>query len=337
MTIYDVSEKAGVSIATVSRVLNGSDLVSARTRQKVLQVIEECGYTPNAFARGLGLNTMRTIGLLCADVSDSHIARAIFYLQRQLRGNDYDSILCCTEDEPDTRHKYVQLLLSKHVDALVFVGSHYVMSDEAQNKYIYEAAKQVPVMILIGALDGPNIYSVFSDDRLATCEATTKLLEHGKKDILYLYHAFSFSGRKKLQGYRDALTDFGIPIREELIVNCIERNDIGAVSTLLCSLAHEGLHFDAVVSSNDKLSVAAIKYAHMNGVRIPQDLQIIGFNNSSLAQCCDPELTSVDTNLESMCQTCVGTLMGVLSGQSMPKRSVFSGQLVCRQTTDFSI
>lgn len=82
LTIYDISKRAGVSIATVSRVLNGSDLVSAKTRQRVLAVMEECGYTPNIFARGLGLNTMKTVGLLCANVSDPPIARAVFFLQR---------------------------------------------------------------------------------------------------------------------------------------------------------------------------------------------------------------------------------------------------------------
>ena len=84
MTIYDISEKAGVSIATVSRVLNGSSSVSEKTRRKVLDIIEQCGYTPNAFARGLGLNTMKTIGILCADSSDIHLAKAVYHIERML-------------------------------------------------------------------------------------------------------------------------------------------------------------------------------------------------------------------------------------------------------------
>ena len=87
LNIYDVSEKAGVSIATVSRVLNGNERVSERTREKVLAVMEECGYTPNAFARGLGLNTMKTIGLMCADSSDLYMAKAIYFVERLLRAN----------------------------------------------------------------------------------------------------------------------------------------------------------------------------------------------------------------------------------------------------------
>lgn len=119
LTIYDISKRAGVSIATVSRVLNGSDLVSAKTRQRVLAVMEECGYTPNIFARGLGLNTMKTVGLLCANVSDPPIARAVFFLQRFLRQAGYDCMLLCTEDDLEVRQKYMELMLNKRVDAMI--------------------------------------------------------------------------------------------------------------------------------------------------------------------------------------------------------------------------
>ena len=96
MNIYDVSRKAGVSIATVSRVLNGSPNVSERTRALVLEVMDQLGYTPNVFARGLGLGTIQTIGIMCSDSSDPYLAHAIYYLEQGLRGFGYDSILCCT-------------------------------------------------------------------------------------------------------------------------------------------------------------------------------------------------------------------------------------------------
>ena len=96
MNIYDVSKRAGVSIATVSRVLNGNPNVSEKTRTKVLAIMDELGYTPNVFARGLGLGTMKTIGIMCSDSSDPYLANAIYHLEQQLRGNGYDSLLCCT-------------------------------------------------------------------------------------------------------------------------------------------------------------------------------------------------------------------------------------------------
>ena len=107
-----------MSIATVSRVLNGSDKVSETTRQKVLEVMEQNGYTPNAFARGLGLNTMRTVGILCADSSDIYLARVIYLLERELWKNSYASMLCCTGYNQEEKEKYLQLLMSRNVDAL---------------------------------------------------------------------------------------------------------------------------------------------------------------------------------------------------------------------------
>ena len=100
MNIYDVSERAGVSIATVSRVLNGNPNVREQTRSKVLAIMDELGYTPNVFARGLGLNTMKTIGIMCSDSSDPYLANAIYFLERQLRSHGYDSLLEAAKELP---------------------------------------------------------------------------------------------------------------------------------------------------------------------------------------------------------------------------------------------
>ncbi len=103
MNIYDVSEHAHVSIATVSRVINGNPNVSEKTRKRVLAVMDELGYTPNVFARSLGLNTMKTIGIMCADSSDPWLAEAVYFLEKQLRSSGYDSILCCSGYLPETK------------------------------------------------------------------------------------------------------------------------------------------------------------------------------------------------------------------------------------------
>ena len=140
MTIYDISEKAGVSIATVSRVLNGSNNVSEKTKKKVLDVINQYEYTPNAFARGLGLNTMKTIGIMCADSSDPYLAKAIYYIEQKLRANGYDSILCCTGYDLDTKSSSMNLLITKKVDGIILVGSNFIYEKEDDNKYILGAA-----------------------------------------------------------------------------------------------------------------------------------------------------------------------------------------------------
>ena len=181
MNIYDISTQAGVSIATVSRVLNGSEKVSPATRQKVLDIIEKNGYTPNAFARSLSFNTMSTVGILCSDASDVYQAQAIFYLERELRDKSYTSMLCCTGHNLQEKKEYLNLLLSRNVDAIFFIGSHFVESTGKGNEYIFNAAKKIPVFLLNGKLDGPNIYSILCDDESASKDITDLLFDRGSK------------------------------------------------------------------------------------------------------------------------------------------------------------
>lgn len=333
MNIYDVSEKAGVSIATVSRVLNGNPNVSDRTRSRVLKVMDELGYTPNVFARGLGLGTIQTVGIMCSDSSDPYLAHAIYYLERGLKDYGYDSILCCTGSLLDNKRQYFDLLRSKKVDAIILAGSKFIEPRVRDNGYILEAAREIPIMLVNGFLEGENIYSTLCDDRTATYKATRELLRSGCRQILYLFTSFSYSGTCKLKGYRDALTGQGLSVEEDYIRHCPK--DILAARELLLSLHESGLHFDAVLTSDDTLAVGAVKYAHAAGRRIPDDLSIVGYNNSSYAVCTDPELTSIDSKVEALCTTTINTLMGVFNGGNVPVRTTIAADLIKRATTRF--
>ncbi len=333
MNIYDVSKKAEVSIATVSRVLNGNPNVSEKTRNRVLEVMDELGYTPNVFARGLGLNTMKTIGIMCSDSSDLYLANAIYFLERELRSNGYDSILCCTGIDLETKQKYFDLLRSKRVDAIILAGSKFVEMKSKDNSYLIDAAKELPLMLVNGYLDGPNIYSTLCDDHAATYEATTRLIKSGKSNILYLYTSDSYSGHNKLQGYQDALAAGGISVCEDYIRQCPK--DVTQAQELCIRLHQEGLDFDAVLASDDSLAVGAVKFAHAFHIPIPDQLSVIGYNNSILSRCSYPELTSIDSKVEALCITTVNTLMGVFSGANVPSRTTISADLIKRGTTNF--
>lgn len=333
MNIYDISQKAGVSIATVSRVINGNTNVSEKTRQKVMAIIEQYDYTPNAFARGLGLNTMKTIGILCADSSDPYLASAIYYLEQMLHKEQYDSLLCCTGYDQADKEKYLNLLLSKKVDSVILVGSNFVESEEEKNQYIIEAAKTIPIMLLNGAIDAPNIYSSLCDDYHATFQVTQQLLKSDHKRILYLYNSNSYSAKKKLKGFYEAHSAMNIEI-DDLYVQYFV-GDIHETRDFLMDLSKKGLTFNSIITADDNLAVGAIKYAKLQGISVPDELSIIGYNNSIIATCCDPELSSIDNKLDTVCKNCVSTLMNIFNGNSVPFRSVFSAELVSRETTKF--
>ena len=333
MTIYDISERAGVSIATVSRVLNGSSSVSEKTRQKVLDVIEQYGYTPNAFARGLGLNTMKTIGIMCADSSDLYLAKAVYYIEQKLRASGYDSLLCCTGYELASKTASMNLLITKKVDGIILAGSNFVYEKDQDNRYIAEAAAQIPVMLLNASMDAPNVYSVMSDDYTSMYEATRQMLSDGIEDILYFYNSQSYSGKKKLAGFRAAMAE-AHPGQEPLTEFYRgSHEDIHAMVRHLNAVRDKGARFHGVIAADDTLALAAVKYAAEAGYRIPEDFSVIGYNNSMLTECCEPELTSIDNKLETLCQHLITTLLGILEEREMPKKTVFSGEIIRRGTT----
>ncbi len=336
MNIYDISKKTGVSIATVSRVINGSANVSDKTRAKVLAAIEESGYTPNVFARGLGLNTMKTIGIMCADSSDPYLAQAVYYIEQDLRKNNYDSLLSCTGYDHDNKEYCMRLLTSKRVDAVILVGSNYVETEE-KNEYIRNAAQTVPVMIVNGAITAPNIYCTMCDDYSAIYDVTENFIKSGKKDILYLYNSISYSGTKKLDGFCDAMKAHGLSVKDDRLI-FIESHNVSVHETqkAFANIVKKGIKFDGVVTSDDILAVGVLKYAKEAGLRVPEDLFVAGFNNFDISECCEPELTSVDNKLELLCHHCVSTLMSVFSDdKSVPKKTIFSAEIIERETTKF--
>ena len=336
LTIYDISEKAGVSIATVSRVLNGSTKVKESTRKKIMDIIDEYGYTPNSSARAMGLKSMQTIGILCADSSDIFLAKAVYFLEQNLQAAGYESLLCCTGYNLDARKNYVNLILSKKVDGLILVGSNFIGEVEQENQYIIDSSAKVPVMVLNASYHHDNVYSILCDDMNSMYRAATEMYESGIHDILYLYNSLSYSGRKKLDGFRMAMQSQHKKDYEELI--CHLPDNITAmedVAEFISDYASKGHHFNGVITADDQLGIAAVKYAQNNNLRIPEDLSVIGYNNSILTDCCTPELTSIDNQLETQSRCLVKTLIGVLSGQDMPHKTVFSGTLVKRKTTAF--
>ena len=276
MNIYDISQKAGVSIATVSRVLNGSEKVSEKTRKKVLAVMEENSYTPNAFARSLGLNSMHTVGILCSDSSDVYQAQAIYYLERELRKNSYASMLCCTGYELSEKQSYLNLLLSRNVDAVLLIGSHFIENSPEENRYILDAASKTPVLILNGELKGDNIYSILCDDYMALKDMTDLVFSNGAKSPIYLYRTLNYSGQKKAQGFLNSCAKHGIDSSKNTLFAAPE--GLHKACAVLEQLDAKGISFDCVLAADDELAAGAVKYALKRQLRIPEDFQITGYN-----------------------------------------------------------
>jgi LacI family transcriptional regulator/LacI family asc operon transcriptional repressor len=324
MNIYDIAKQSGVSIATVSRVLNGSQNVSQKTREKVLKVMQQEDYTPNAFARGLGLNSMRMIGILCTDISDTFYAKAVSLVEGLLRQLGFDALLCCTGNNLEDKKKYLNLLLTKRVDAVILIGSAF--KENVDNTHIESAARQVPVIIINGLVELPNTYCVICDEHSAVSRNVTLLHQKGYNDILYLYDSLTYSGCVKIDGYKNGLAECGIAFRDELMVKVPK--SLEEVSAKVAKLLVDGVKFSAVMTSEDLLAIGALKALQNAKLEMP----VIGFNNSILAQCSSPPLTSVDNMLDTLCPTGINMLTDILEGKNVPQKVIISSKLIERGT-----
>jgi len=332
MNIYEIAELSNVSIATVSRVINDSPLVSEKTKQRVRAVMEENNYTPNVFARGLGLNSMKTIGLICPDVSDNYMARAVAYLEKDLRDYGYDCILYCSGYADEDQQIAVNTILQKRIDALIMIGSIYADEDpEAERvNYIREAARQVPVFLINGYVRGKNVYCALCSDYEATYLTVTELIRSGRQRILFLSDSHSYSANQKRRGYEAALQRANIPIREDLIIYTQNRIDI--VRDLLLNIPD--LDIDAVFTTQDGLAAGALKYAKRRNIAVPEELNIIGYNNSELSVCCDPELSSIESRVDRLCKIVIDSLKLCLKKKTVRDKVYAKGYLIRRATTN---
>ncbi|MDR3051564.1 MAG: LacI family transcriptional regulator [Oscillospiraceae bacterium] len=326
MTIRDIAARCGVSVATVSRVINNNPNVSPKTREEVLAVIQAQGYTPNAFARGLGLNTMRMVGILCTDVANSFYSKAVSLLERSLRVKGFDTLLCCSGAQLADKKKCLELLLQKKVDAVVLVGAAF--REKVDNGHIAAAAAQVPVFLINAWLDLPNVYCVYCDEKEAMRANVHHMIAAGVRRILYLHDMvdWAWAGTQKLEGFRLGLQDCGLAENPDLVRTT--ETGVTPAQALVDALLIQGGGFDGIIASEDLLAVGAQKALLAHGKVMP----LIGFNDSLLAECTTPTITSVNNMLSIICPTAVTLLDRLLGGEQAPARIAVSASLVQRES-----
>ena len=307
VNIYDIARMANVSIATVSRVMNHSGKVSEKTRKKVEKIMREIDYTPNAFAQGLGLNTMHAIGILVPTIADNFMSSATDYLEKQLASRGYNCILSCSGFELSGKKLHTKILLSKHIDALILIGSTYAGREGTpeETEYIREAAQKVPVFTINCYIEGEKIYSTVSDNCAAVREVTEKLIASGHRAIAFATDSRSYSANKKLEGYVEGLAQAGIPFRQDMVFY-VEKS-IRYVREYL--KGDSVPPFDALIATEDEIAIGALKYAADIGKKVPEDLSVVGYNNSTLSLACEPELTSIDNHMEEICSHTVDRIL----------------------------
>lgn len=288
ITIYDVAREAGVSMATVSRVVNGNPNVKPSTRKKVNDAIERLGYRPNAVARGLASKKTTTVGVIIPDISRLFFAELARGVEDIATMYKYNIILSNSDKNKEKELSLFNTMLGKQVDGIVFMGAD--ITDEHLEEF-----KKSPVPVVMAAVSeaAGDLPVVSIDYEQGAFDAVTYLLERGHKNIGFVGGPLQepINGEKKLSGYRRALKEAGIEFNKEYVFD----GDYSHESGINAIKAFEGLNESptAIFVATDEMALGVIHGAQDMGLNVPNDLEVIGFNNSKLATMVRPQLTTV--------------------------------------------
>jgi LacI family transcriptional regulator len=287
VTIYDVAREANVSMATVSRVVNGNPNVKPSTRKKVLEAIERLGYRPNAVARGLASKKTTTVGVIIPDISNIFFAELARGIEDIATMYKYNIILSNSDQNKEKELHLLNTMLGKQVDGILFMGGH--ISEE----HVAEFKKSDVPIVLAATIEENNIIpSVNIDYKQAAYDAVVSLIERGNKRIAYVTGpADDPINSKKLAGYRRALEENGLSYDESLVIEGDYSYDSGIEAYEKITELDE--QPTAVFVGTDEMALGVIHSAQDHGVKIPEQIEVVGFDNTRLATMVRPRLTTV--------------------------------------------
>ncbi|MBO1199716.1 catabolite control protein A [Staphylococcus simiae] len=285
VTIYDVAREARVSMATVSRVVNGNQNVKAETKNKVNEVIKRLNYRPNAVARGLASKKTTTVGVIIPDISNIYYSQLARGLEDIATMYKYHSIISNSDNDPNKEKEIFNNLLSKQVDGIIFLGG--TISDEMK-----EMINQSSVPVVVSGTNGKDvdIASVNIDFTAAAEEITQHLIESGAKSFALVGGDYSRKAQEDvLSGLTTVLDKHNLELDDALNATGAEsyKEGVKAFEMMKDNLP------DAVLCISDEEAIGIMHSAMDAGIKVPEQLQIISFNNTRLVEMVRPQLSSV--------------------------------------------
>ncbi|MFD2630493.1 catabolite control protein A [Oceanobacillus kapialis] len=286
ITIYDVAREANVSMATVSRVVNGNPNVKPTTRKKVLATIERLGYRPNAVARGLASKKTTTVGAIIPDISSIFFAELARGIEDIATMYKYNIILSNSDQNKDKELGLINTMLEKQVDGIIFMGGD--ISEEHVQQF---KTSSVPVVLAATYDDGGEMPSVNIDYEEAAYEATKYLLERNNVPAFVSGQEDTHINLLKYNGYKRALSEASVKLDESYVIKGDYSYDSGidAVNQLL-ELDKKPT---SIFVASDEMALGVIHGAQDKGYNVPDDIEVFGFDNTRLATMVRPTLSTI--------------------------------------------
>lgn len=331
-TIKDIAKAAGVSVTTVSRALNGYSDVSEKTRRKIQALAKELNYSPNTLARGLVMNVSKTIGLLVSGLNresekDLIILSILSGVNESVSENHYDLIVFNTSSTKQREKTYTQLCRERRVDGVIIQG---IKTDDPYLQEVVES--DIPCVLIDIPAHSHNVGYVSTDNVAGAKKAVEHLIELGHKNIAMINgHSKAFVSQRRLEGYLQALKEHGLTINHDWIYDGQFAEEPAAEAAKQLFANHKEV--TAVFCASDLMALAALKTASALGLKVPEDISIIGYDDIMLASYSNPPLTTVSQNFFQLGYQAAHLLVNMLEGKSEPQIVTLGNKLVTRGST----
>ncbi|HZL50223.1 MAG TPA: LacI family DNA-binding transcriptional regulator [Terracidiphilus sp.] len=326
-SIKDIARLARVSHPTVSRALQNSPLVNAKTAEKIRKIAKESGYRASAVARGLVTRRTRTIGLVVTTVADPFTSEVVTGIEQTANDHGYCVFLADSNADPDRERKIVQSFAEQRVDGII------VTSSRVGALYLPLLSEMmVPIVLVNDQHPGAFVHSVMICNQEGSRAVTEHLVGLGHRRIAYIGDQFGYqSDTERFAGYREALNAAAIPFLPELVVRGDGKPE-AAMRAMDELLALKGPP-TAVCCYNDMSALGAMRSIHMLGLRVPEDISIAGFDDLFVASYTQPPLTTVRQPMRRMGQLAMENLIKLMSGQESVVRIKINAELIVREST----
>jgi len=326
--IKDVAKEANVSIATVSRVINNVPLVNEETKQRVLDAIQKTGYKPNAIARSLKLHKTNTIGVLIYDITRPYYTLAARGIEDTARENGYNIILCNTDSDPDKELRGIEVFVQKQCDGVIFLGKN--LDIQLYTKFLEESLE-----VVLGAVEDETgiLPGVFIDNEQAAFDMTEYIISCNHKEIglINVNPETAYFAKKREEGFLAALKKHGLKTKAAWMQTGDFTYEGG--STAMQKLLDSGSYPTAIFCMNDEMALGAIRCVEKNGLKVPEDISIAGFNNFNIAEWTNPSITSVDHDMYDLGVKCAQMLIRKINKEmDKPENQIISHQIIKRNS-----
>jgi LacI family transcriptional regulator len=331
VTIDDIARIAGVSKATVSRVINQkTDGVGKETRQRIQKLIDDLDYKPNLLARGIVTSKTKTLGVILPDITNPFFPELIKSIENYANKSGYTVIFGNTDFSLEKEQNYISTFIAKRVDGIILTSTVENAST------IHERLKKynVPCVLLDRSVKQMDYGAgVFVDNEDAIFMACEYLIRNGNKEIAFISGSLNLStSRERLEGYTTALLQYGIPYSKRLIRYGNYTLDSGYKAIL--DLYNDKVSFTSVIAANDTMAIGAIRALKKLGYSVPNDIEVIGFDNIELSAMIDPPLTTIQQPTYEMGQEATKLLLLLIEGKEPETRLIrLQPSMVFRSTT----